>query len=139
MIFKIPTMRPKNNLAVCWWSGCWNGCWSCTLSCWLKTKNNSKDNSSQYHYNQQWYNSKNMYWKKNFTDKKIIIFNLHIYFLWEILATILYRISFSWKSNLLLVVYTVDQISRFLNLARCEIHLVKSREIARSREIESQA
>ena len=34
---------------------------------------------------------------------------------------------------------TVDQISRFLNLARCEIRVVKSREIARSREIETQA
>ena len=34
------------------------------------------------------------------------------------------------------VMTTVDQISRFLNLARCEIHVVKSREIARSREIE---
>ena len=33
------------------------------------------------------------------------------------------------------VTSTVPQISRFLNLARCEIEAVKSREIARSREI----
>ena len=40
------------------------------------------------------------------------------------------------KSYHLYVLITVDQILRFFNLARCEIHVVKSREIARSHEIE---